>query len=444
MTIRFVCATVRRLAPLVLLISLAAGAATAEEAEPHGELTLAQAVGAALTRNPELQSAEYELRAADARTLQAGLRPNPELSVEFENFAGTHDAQGTHALGTTLSLSQVVELGGKRERRVEVAERNRDRIALERQIRQLDVLAEVTRRFVEVVAAQERMALAKRATELSERTLAAIAARVAAARSPEAEQSRAAIALARAQLEQQRAEHELLGSRRMLAALWASTEPDFDTARADLYAMPSVEGFEALAQRLQNNPDFLSFAAESRLREAELRLAQAQARPSLQWSAGIRRLQDASDPDRHDMALVAGFSLSLPLSDRNQGAIRESQIRQEQVPVDQRAASIKANATLFDLYQTLQQARLEAQALHGQIIPQAQQALAQTDYGFQRGRFSYLELANAQLELIELERAAIDAATTYHRLVAEMERLTNEPLSSEPSGEGSTDRGTRP
>ena len=58
--------------------------------------------------------------------------------------------------------------------------------------------------------------------------------------------------------------------------------------------------------------------------------------------------------------------------------------------------------------------------------------MEQTRYGYDRGRFSYLELATAQQELLDLRAAIIDAAADYHRLLAEIERLTNEKLGLEP------------
>src|SRR5262245_24761302 len=85
-------------------------------------LALADALARALRDNPELRVFPYRQRAAEAEALQAGLRPNPELEVEFENFAGTGKLHGIDELETTLSLSQLVELGGKRQRRVERAE----------------------------------------------------------------------------------------------------------------------------------------------------------------------------------------------------------------------------------------------------------------------------------------------------------------------------------
>ena len=58
-------------------------------AEPTGTITLPDALALAIARNPELAVFPHELRAADARKLQAGLRPNPELGIEIEGFAGS-------------------------------------------------------------------------------------------------------------------------------------------------------------------------------------------------------------------------------------------------------------------------------------------------------------------------------------------------------------------
>jgi outer membrane protein, heavy metal efflux system len=391
--------------------------------EPRGDLALADAIGAALLRNPELRSAGFAARAAQSQLQQAGLRPNPELAVEIENFGGSGALRGGDSLETTLSLSQVIELGDKRRRRVEAASFGRDDALLEREAKALDVLAEVTRRFIAVAAQQERLALARRALALSEQTLRAIEIRVAAARVPVAEQSRAAIALSRARLEEQHATHGLASARQHLAATWGSTEPRFGDVRAELFELPAAANFEGLLAGLKTNPDFLRFANAERLHTAELRLAQAQARSDLTVGAGVRRFEETGDT-----GLVLNFSMPLPLANRNQGAIGAAQWRREQVQSDQQAAFVNAHAALFDLYQELQHARYATTSLRGQLIAQAENALAQTRYGYERGRFSYLELADAQRELLELQSAAIEAAANYHLLYAEIERLTHAPL----------------
>ena len=74
--------------------------------------------------------------------------------MELEDFLGTGSGQRrTKRMQTTLSLSQVIELGGKRQLR---RQRGQPAAAIwtatARQAQQLDVLAEVTRRFIAVVS----------------------------------------------------------------------------------------------------------------------------------------------------------------------------------------------------------------------------------------------------------------------------------------------------
>lgn len=394
--------------------------------EPTGELTLGQAIEVALARNPDLAASGYELKAADARIAQARLRPNPEVSVQLDNLAIGGAARGTDVLGSTLSLSQVIEMGGKRARRTDVAGMDRDLVGIERQAQQLDVLAEVTRRFITLIAAQERVVFAQSARELTQRTLDAITTRVRAARSPEAERSRARIAVTRALVEEQQAGSELRGARSALTALWGSQEPTFTRARADLFALDTVESFEGLIQKLERNPGFVRFASEARLRDAELRLAQAQARPNITVGVGVGRFNDT-----RTTGLTAGFSMPLPLFDRNQGAIREAQVRRTQTDAQREAAFLRARAAVYGLYQQLAASRTSLQTLRDDALPQAQQALDQTQYGYERGRFSYLELATAQQELLQLRAALIEVAADYHRELAEIERLTNEPVAAD-------------
>lgn len=408
---------------LVLTLSVAHAA---DFMEPRGELTLADAIAAALQRNPSLQNAEFDIRTADARIMQAQLRPNPELGIALENFGGSGSLHGTNTLESTLTLSQVIELGGKRSRRVDAARYDRDSASIEREAAQLDVLADVTRRFIDVAEQQEQLLLTRCTTALAEKTLTAISARVAAARAPLAEKSRATIALGRARLEQQQAEQSLLTAHRRLAALWGSTEPRFGDAKTNLFDLPTVASFENLTARLQSSPDFLRFTSESRLRDAEWQLAMAQAKSDVTVGAGLRRFEETGDN-----GFVVNFSMPLPFANRNQGAIREASIRRDQVQVQQQAAFITTQANLFEFYQQLQLARTEVTSLRTQLIPQAEIALKQTHDGYERGRFSYLELADAQRELLELQRTAIAAAATYHRVLAEIERLTREPLAQE-------------
>ncbi|WP_129645034.1 TolC family protein [Peristeroidobacter agariperforans] len=408
---------------LLFVVCSADAQAQAESVNPDGELTLARAIDAAMRGNPDLLASAYELSAAQARIVQADLRPNPEFGVELENFAGSGAAQRIDSLETTLSLSQVVELGGKRGLRRAAAEADLDFVDIEQRARELDILSDVTSRFIDVAAAQERVRFAIQATALAQSTLEAIGARVEAGRSPEAERSRARVALTRAVIEQRQAESELRAARYALSASWGSPEPAFTMARAELFDLRAVESFQALMDRLEESPDFIRFASEARLRAAELRLARVRARPNLTFSLGVRRFEQTDDA-----ALVAGFSMPLPIFDKNQGAIREAQIRLDQTDALRNAARVKARASLLALYQEMNTDRARVDTLRNEAMPQAQLALDQTRSGYDRGRFSFLELITVQEELLAVQAAAIDAAADFHRILAEIERLTSAAL----------------
>lgn len=394
---------------------------------PVTPLTLRQAIEAALAGNPELRTFDFAFRAQEARTRQADLRPAPEVSLDVENVFGSGETRETDAAEYTFALSQVLELGGKRDARVSVAAIGREAIDIERQAAQLDVLAEVARRFIHVAADQEQIALTRRATELTRATVEAVERRVQAARSPDLELYRARAALTRAEIDLRHSEHELLASRRKLAAMWGEREATFAAVQADLYAMPEPDGFEKLAARLADNPDFLRFATEARLRDAEIRLAQAQRTPSLTLSAGVRRLEATQDE-----AFVLGFSMPLFTGRPAAAAIAEAEALRARVEVEREAALIKAQAQVFELYQELQHAIAEVGILRKDVLPQLEQALKDTEYAYDRGRYSYIELVDGQRTYLDAQRALIEAATSAQTLQAEIERLTGEPLASTP------------
>jgi outer membrane protein, heavy metal efflux system len=129
-------------------------------AELTGHLTLREALVLALKANPELAAFSREIRAREAAVLQARLFPNPELSVTAANLGNAvlKDFDGPQ---TTVSLSQLILLGGKRARGIEVAGLDRDLAAWDYETKRMDVFTRVAQAFVEVLRAQEGVALAK-------------------------------------------------------------------------------------------------------------------------------------------------------------------------------------------------------------------------------------------------------------------------------------------
>lgn len=390
------------------------------EAADQPPLTLRDAVARALERSPELGVYPLRRRAQDARVEAAGLAPPPQVAAEIENALGSGRARGFDAAEATLSMSQVIELGGQRQRRIDAARAASDELERERAIAQLDVVAEVGRRFIHVASDQKQIELTELATRLAQDTVTEVERRVKAARSPEVELHRALVTLARARVEQEHAEHELLTSRRKLAAMWGARDADdFGMVRADLFVLPQVGDYDGLALRLAQSPDFLRFATQARQREAEIRLVEARARGSITASGGARWLSEGDDA-----ALVAGLSMPLFARRHAQPALDEARALREALDGEHAGARVKAEAGLFELVQELRHGITEAEVLRDEVLPQMEAVLEATGYAWQRGRYGFLEWTEAQRERVAVQRALIEAAAKAHLCQVEIERLT--------------------
>lgn len=382
-------------------------------------IDLSEALSRALRDNPGLQRFPLERRAAEARKLQAGRRPNPSLELDVENFAGSGEYRGADGLETTLRFGQLLERNSKREARTILAENGLLRADSDFALARLDVLVETTRRFIDVVETQQQLALAERGVDLAKQVLQDAQRRVNAGAASTLEQHRAQIALSRAELEVEHYEHLLLTQRRWLASQWGEKEETFLKAEADLLALPEVADDETLQTRLLRSPDYLQYDIERRLRDSEVILARAQASVDPTVSAGLRRFERSQD-----IALIATLSVPLTVRDRNQGNIAAATALRDSVEYSQQNALLQAQTALYDLSQELRHARTLVDTLRNELIPEAEAALKLTLRGYANGRYSQLEVLDARSTALELQRELLINAADYHRVLAAIERMT--------------------
>lgn len=387
-----------------------------------GALTFRDAIQRTLEKHPDLAVFSYELSAQEGRIEQAGARTPMEIGVLVENAFGTGSRSDFDTAETTLSLSFLLEDSALQHRR-ESAMAGRGVLETELKMKRADVAAETARRYIAVLEEQRRLAELRTARGLSEQTLAAVQARVRAAKVPQAEEARANAALARAQLDEEHAEHELLTARRRLAAQWGEMDPAFAEAAGELLALPTLPTFESLRSQLEHNPDFERFVTEQRLHEAELRLAQTRRRPPWQVTAGVRRFEEGDDH-----AFIVGLSVPMASRDYARGAMTAARAQLESVDAKREALRVKLDAELFAMYQELSHSYKEVTLLRDSVLPKMERAVDESRYAYERGRYGYVEWAAAQRELTELRQSLLEAYADVHRYRIEIERLTGTSL----------------
>lgn len=394
------------------------------QGEPDGELTLRDAIAAALVRNPALAVFSWEVRAREARAIQAGLRPNPQLSVELENVGGSGDRAAFEQTETTLWLSQLIEVAGKRTKRYRLAELQGELAQWDYEASRLTILTDATKAFIATLATQKRLLLAEELERLARASVSSVAVQVNAGAVPLVEKTRAEVVLLTAELERNRVERELAAARIALAATWGSKAPLFSVLLGDLSSrVTAPPPLSELEQYIASNPDIARWTTALAAGEASVSLERSRRIPNPTFGLGGRHFSDNGDS-----ALVFGLSVPLPVFDRNQGSLLEASRELAKTRAQKAAVEISAQSFLAGRYQDLTSAFEQAQTLRERTVPVAAQAFKGTSDGYHKGLFRYIDVLDAQRTLFELRARELEAFSAFHQARADIERLINSPL----------------
>lgn len=379
--------------------------------EPAAPLTLNAALELALGANPELSAAGRELEALDATITQAQARPNPVLSALIEDTR-------REARTTTLQLNQPIELGGKRGAMIEAAERGRDAASLELEAKRAEIRAAVTAAFFDVLVAQERLRLAQASVELAQRASAAAARRVTAGKVSPVEETRARVAEAAVRVEQAQAASEVATARRRLAATWGNSSPRFERVEGDPEALPPLPAMADLNARLAASPNLLRARIEVDRRQSLAEVERSRSVPDMIVILGGKRIEELDINQA-----ILGVSIPIPIFDRNQGNLLEALRRTDKARDELSATGIRLSNELVQAHERLNTARQEVASLQRDILPGAQSAYDAATKGFELGKFSFLEVLDAQRTSFQAKSQYLRALAEAHRSAAEIERI---------------------
>jgi cobalt-zinc-cadmium efflux system outer membrane protein len=399
-------------------------AASTVHAEISAAVSLPQAIQLALEHNPRLATFSWELKAREARVSQAGLLPNPELSFEIENFAGSNEESGFGASEQTLRISQLIELGGKRSKRRQLAGHQRDASAWAWRAARIETLAEVERAFVAVLAAQERLALAEELAAVGKTVLRTVEKQLLAGAVSSIEKYRAEVSLAASLIALQRYRAELASARKQLAATWGSGSDAYSRADGKLRAAPPpLPPLARLQQLAEQAPAIARWESELAQRRSQLALAESLSTPDLTLTAGPRWSRESDS-----RAFVFELSAPLPIFDRNRSGTLEAQRRLAKAVQEQRAASLRARTDLATAYESLASTRAAVISLRDEVLPLAHNAFEGATTAYRRGVYGYLELVDARKTLFSLRSQYIDTLAAYRAATVEVELLVGSSL----------------
>lgn len=409
----------RLLAALLAAASCAtmAQAQTSPPIEAGQTLSLDRALELAGATSPTLDAAEADIQAAAAARTVAGLRPNPSVTVEAENVAGSGMYRGTESLEATTSLALPIELGGKRSARIGVADARSQRTLIQAAITQADLRLSVIQAYAEAAAAQQRLTTARDQARIAAEGLRAAQVRVQAGRASPIEAERANVARINADAEVERTQRLVEVARYSLSRIIGEPVAGnldtgwFANVRAAYGPMQAIESAGTLAMAAAE--------ADLAIADAGVRLARAQRVPDLTVGAGARYMRETGDT-----AALFSISIPLPLFNNGRAAVAQASSERLRAEAQQRVTAIEVDQAIARAQAEAANAATTAATASGPALQAAEEAARIARIGYREGKFGQLELLDAERTLAETRLAAIDALLNYHSAQAQLERLT--------------------
>lgn len=427
-----------------LIVALLASApAAAQQAEtpaaspyvdPVNGLTLEQAIARALEREPSLAAARTSIDVAEGGRLQAGLRPNPSASFERRDEPGGRDAQ------TSLMVEWPLELF-RREARVAVAEREIAAVRLAVADRERVLAADVRGRYGDLLAALRELATLDDIVAATRRQHELLRSRAEEGATAPIERDLVDVELRRLEAERLlqagRADEALFRLKRAIGL--PSDRPL--AVRDTLEAVVQRESATAAAQGATP-------AARADVREAEARVAIADARIEqarrdgridvslfgsyMAMNAGFpQRGVDAAgalEPIHARFQYVsAGARLTLPLFDRNQGAVASARAERAGAAAAHEAARLSAEAEVAAARARDDRARQAVRLYAGGGRDLARQNLGVVAQSYDLGRVTVFDVLAERRRFLDLERtytdtlrAAFEARTDLQKALGDL------------------------
>ncbi|MNK08173.1 Nickel and cobalt resistance protein CnrC precursor [compost metagenome] len=367
---------------------------------------------ARIGQSPSALEAEALLDAAEARVRQAGVRPNPTLELAAESAFGTGPFSGYGNAETTLSVTQDLELWGRRGARVNTARAEAGTAELQRDLALLDTAGRLALIYAEAEAAQRRFVLAEEALALVLADARAMLRLVEEGREPlmRGLQAESETTSARAARDEALAERDAGFARLTAVAMLDAPATAIPDSLLDRGLVGGGSSTGAV-------PTVRIAEAEKETAERRIKVERIRSRPDVSATVGVRRYE-AEDAT----ALTVGISLPLPLFDRNRGNID--------------AAEAEFRAADARLTQTRQEAQADQQAATARLlastsrvsaadagVASAEEAYRLMRIGFEAGRLSQLELGATRAALVHARNAAVDARLARVRAEIDMARL---------------------
>ena len=401
---------------------------TSEQFVGQDGLTIERLVELGGSRRADLLAARQRLAIAEGRLRQARLRPNPTLDAEY---GSPRLLGGEPESDLSVGVTQVFELGGKRAKRVAVAQ-------LELQQARAEVLALERRLAAEIRTAYTNAQAAARQLDVLERLIAADEeiVRVTEARLKEGDVAPLDVNLVKVESDRLKVQAIQARSDLETALLQIRTLIGADVAES-LRLAPQAErpprldlGLGELTElALKERADLQAARLGEQLGAARINLARAGAVPNIAGSVRVSRTKGIIDLPENiggiatdtDNELTFGVSIDIPIFNRNQGEIASATGERLQATRTREFLESTIKRDVAVAYRKYRAAAEQLVLYTTQILPRAEENLRSVRAAYGIGEFSVFEVVNEQRRLTENVTGYNQSLRDYYAALAELE-----------------------
>jgi len=382
-------------------------------------ITFKQAYQRALMFSPNAQFISLEKDISEGKVTQAGLVPNPVFSTEVENVLGSGSFNGAEGMELTLGLSQLIELGGKRAKRENLAKSELVLAEWTYRAFAVDLYYRVQQAFTALLIAQERVQLNQKLVDLSKELVDAVVQQVKIARMPRLEATRFQIALAAQEIKLEQARQSLALAKQVLALMWGSLDLE-SVVKGTLTLEKEIPPIDDLTALLEHSIGLSVLPLVKSQARAALTLEKSKAIPNVDVFGGIRYFKSGSET-----TFVFGVGLPLPIFDRNQGNVRSAKARMKQIESEEEIIRRQLKTQLTEQYSVLVSSAHEARRLDKDIVPLAKEAFEKSAMLYRQDQYTFLEFLDSQRVLFETQVQYIDALARHHQAFIAIKRIVS-------------------
>ncbi len=359
--------------------------------------------------NLQINAVRRRRAVAEVGVQIAGQRPNPDFITAYTRAEPR----------VQYSVSQLVELGGKRGRRIDVAQN-------ELRLTELDLDAALRTLRHDLRAAYFNVSLAHSNYDLGQQAVAQAKELADIARERFEAGDIARFEVLQANLAVDRASNDLdrLGNTERLARaimnqlLNRAPDAPLDLRDSLFSRLGPIPTQTLIARSLSENVDLRTAEQQIATEQSRLKLARAQRVPDLTLEPGLETLDSAHSHPGFKMQV----SVPLPIFNRGRADINKSNAMLEQLAAERDATRQRIGAEIARAALNVESARKQVEFYETKLLPDAERVRELANEAYRIGQASLLTVIDATRNAREVRLAYLQALFDYQTAVADLEQ----------------------